>query len=412
MNQPTLSLPRLLRSLAILLFASSALIFLFQNWNDFDTIRRVLIFVGMITALSAFGVLSGGWWKDSATARVCLILATYLVPVSLSQFSALLYSTVGTTQRGPALFVLQTPNQSAANLALFASLLVLVPISYLGIRTATREKSLLLMIEFWIGNAFLLLPTREPESIGLLLLVWTSFILWNDIQYLSRERSLTITEGISIRWVIGVPPLLILLRSLILYDVTYVFISLFLALLGVANFFLAARSLQKEDHKQAAELIGACFFALSWICFSGGAFFREEQSGMVPLSLDYLVTVKLYPVAGILYALSLVSSSASVFRKMAICVGAGVALHDFLFIGGLVRSFLALMISIAVIVHGHLRNSQGLLYCGILSFLIVLASYSIRSLPLDSINPWVALCVAGVVLFGLATYFERGRGGE
>src|SRR5262249_16184489 len=151
--------------------------------------------------------------REDKGARTFLALACAIVPVNFCQLGALVYSRLASYAGNyPIYATLQAPNDVAAATAFGLGMLVLTVLSLIAFTALARSRSLLLTTAYIGLNALLLVPTRDPNSVGALLLLGTIGLAAMEARTLRTETSLKTPEGFFVRLMIGVPLILLAAR--------------------------------------------------------------------------------------------------------------------------------------------------------------------------------------------------------
>lgn len=400
-------LATILRKLAILSFTAAAGIFLFQGWQRFDTLLRVLVFSGITSSVGALGVHLGSRFRDAKTARAAIATALFLIPICITQYGALSYSFFGYAIAGPKLFILKAESLTSVLMALGGSLVLFLPLSFLSFSVLVRERRKELTALFWGLAGLLLIPTRDPLAIALF--TAAGVIAYYAVNQLSLRSAIAINtfEGKIARFALLIPLTILILRNLVMYGATMVFSGVLLMSLGGLFFFAFAESIENRSQKGLVQFIGSTLLSLGWMCLSQVSLLGDLAPTILYLPGIKLNAIQCYPIALLYFALSPKAESKSAYAKFGTFFGMLILFLDMAYSSGTSPAVFALSFALFCILFGNKSGSRFTQYGGVISFVWTVVVFTLKSITLPAISPWVALCGMGVVLFGLATFAER-----
>lgn len=220
------SVPQLLRFIGASVLIGAAITFMVEHWHNSNDISRYFQFLGFTAVLTLSGFLCGTRLSDDRGARTFLALAAAIVPAHFTVLGALLYSSNPLALKhhydGYAHFV--APFQVAVLTAAGATL-VLIPIVWTAMLALARPRAALLTGAYLATNSLLLIPTRDGNWMGLLVLVMTVATAAFDLYLLQPTTALHTREGTFARTMMAVPAAIMAGRIFNLYDVTDLFVS-------------------------------------------------------------------------------------------------------------------------------------------------------------------------------------------
>ena len=129
--------------------------------------------LGHTGVLALLGLFSGHWLKESKGARLLLTLALVSVPVNFSVLGAFIFSQSPLLDPSiyPQYVAWSVDSLQTALLTTGGAALLLIPVTLIGFAVLSRSMSKKLTLLFLISNATLLLPVRDPQLVGLMVLV-------------------------------------------------------------------------------------------------------------------------------------------------------------------------------------------------------------------------------------------------
>ena len=401
-------LPTLLRILGAGALVVAMYSYLAKGWESGNDVLRYLLMLGHTGVLAALGLASGHWLKESKGARLLLTLALVSVPANFAILGAFIFSQTGAADAGsyPHYVAWTVDSLNTALLTGGGAMLVLVPVTLLGFTVLARDMSKRLSLLFLLGNATLLLPLRDPQLIGALVLMLTFFtIVLNRRTALNHTAARTL-EGVTALGLQFLPLAILSGRSLWLYSVdqyllTVLFVTLFVILRQI--------SLQLEPNSKVRSLLDALslFPAVS----------------VAPLLSDALHTTRLLPeqlvfplgalaCTAMVYDISRRSlNGAGFYRRLAV---AGLLLSmtiNLLLFSDAVSALACLLLGLVLIWQGYRMQQRSLFGGGILLALAGTVQQFIELVQHFDLGNWAVLALAGIASILVASTIES-RGGS
>ena len=412
LNQSTPSKPgglaRALRVVATILIVGAGAVFLFQGWSHFDSVMRILSFLGFAALLGVTGVLCAFKLKEDKGARTALILSCALVPVIASQIGALIYSLGHSPPVGPSIFILRAVSQGQVFMIGAASVIVLLPLIFTAFSVVARSRALLLTVVYALANAVLLIPIRDPNLVGGLALALLAALVTTDLRFIKSEAKLLNFEGRISRTLPFLPLVLIIGRNLTMYSPSAMLFSAIFAGIGSALFFVMPKYVSDESLIMTSQASGATFLCSAWaaLVHAGFASIGENYFGL--LHNQYYIPCMGLPMAAILILLSLIAhSKGEGYRILAgLCAVVTVILHMAI-IGGILSSVLCLLVAIVLLSVGYMIEDRAVAACGVIGIIVGLTTHLRYAIVLYTMNPWVSLALLGIVVLIASSYLER-----
>lgn len=319
-----------LRSIGAIIVVIASIVFLFQGTGIAgmeNSTTRHWIFLG-ITAL--FGGLTwflGAVVKENKGARTAIALAVATIPVLFAQMAGMLYDLLGKTDlfgNGKkelvegAIDAIKMDSVSPGTFAIIsvATLLVTLPIAYLGNRILARKQMTPLTILLMVGNGLLLLPFRSNiVIISVILVAATVGLLTYVVKVYKTDTTMRTKEGLLAILNLFIPIVIIALRTLFLYESgqTPLFVGLLLALSGLAAAIIPM-SFKNSPVGTFSQCSGAILVALGWFV----AFFDVNIEGVSNLKFY----IQGLPLGLLVYGISfmLQKSQAIMLRRVALVI--------------------------------------------------------------------------------------------
>ena len=398
-------LSRILRLVASLTLISAAAVFLLQGLTAFDSTLRVVLFVVFTAVLAGTGLWCGLRLKDDKAARTALALTLLIVPVNFSQFGALIYSLYYRVTTGPQIFILKAGSALSVWIALALSLCLLLPIVYTGFAALARSRVVEFNKVFLLLNEILLVPTRETNLIGALCIAALILIFRTEA---GNGVELRTVEGKLARLSLYLPVIILVGRSLVMYQADAIFISLLLGALGFILFSVMPNYLQNRRGSQYLQQLGAICFISSWETFANAAFFKGTMSAICSLGAESYLPVLVLPVAAILSLLSIFAiSEAVLYRTLASIVAIVCAVLQLMIFGGIMASILIFALSLALTTLGVMRDEVGTTRIGLIGVCVALFYHMRYAMELYTFSPWLTLGSLGITILVASSLIEK-----
>jgi hypothetical protein len=396
-------LPKLLRYVGSTVLIASALAFMAQNWSSGDDILRYFYFLGFTLVLSGAGVLCGLRIRDDKGARTFLGLAAAIVPAHFTVLGALLYSQfpwLSGFSNYPSYALITAPDGLAAVVTTGVAVATLIPITWMAFMAFTRAEAPRLSKAYLLANCALLVPTRHPDLIAVMGLAMLAALLVFDRRTLHPSSFMRTREGYFVR-VMLVSPLLVLIgRSLNLYEVSSLFVAGAFAMLASLLFEIVPAALKNRRLQVWSQRLSVPAAAAAWavmtdtICSSFGA--------------DAYLPIFCLPMSALLVLMSVRTlDSGSGFRAMAALLGTGGAAANLVIFPGVGASFICLLVAIVTSAYGFSVSQKSVFFAGLASGVFALLYHLRFAIELYDASPWGSLAALGTATVLAASLLER-----
>ncbi|MCB1935760.1 MAG: hypothetical protein KDF59_07445 [Nitrosomonas sp.] len=206
---------------AALIFAMYS--FLAKGWQNGNDSFRYLLLLGHTGVLAAMGLASGHYLKESKGARLLLVLALVSIPVNFAILGSFIYSqtvhlSAAHADNYPDYVFWSVDSLNTALLTIAGSLLILAPVVLLGFTVLARYMSTQLSLLFLFSNSALLLPVRDAEIIGLLVLALTGLVFVLTRKFAANQVAAKTPEGMIALSLQLLPLSVLAVRNLWLYS--------------------------------------------------------------------------------------------------------------------------------------------------------------------------------------------------
>ncbi len=404
------NLPAILRILGAGAVLIAMYSFLIRGWDSGDDMFRYFLMLGHTGALAAIGIASGYWLKESKGARLLLTLSLVSVPANFAILGAFIFSQTAAIDVStyPHYVAWSVDSLNSALLSNGIALLVLIPVTFLGFTVLARSMSKKLSILFLLSNAALLLPLRDPQLVGIMVLVLAFVVIALSRKTSNHNAAAKTSEGIIALGLQLLPLAVLMGRSLWLYSA-----DLFLlAVLSLSVFFILRQVSFYLGGKSRVKDVLEGFSVLSAILF-----------GLLLIDILQAVTSFSY---GILFPLGVVASMAMVyeisFRRHCDHYRAG--LYRRIAVAGLVLgiavnllsntnfviSLMTVIIGMGASLTGYKMQQKNLFSGGIILMLLGIAQQLYELVWHFDLGNWAGLAVLGVVSIVIASMMESQDG--
>lgn len=216
-------------------------IFLLEGVEVVNDLQRFLTMLGLTAALTGAGLVMSLVLKEQRGSRVFISLGLLSVPVNFTVFGALVYSVMpldGMAINYPQFAHWQVASMADITMAIFSGLAVLLPVVWMGYSVLARSARNWLSITLLLGSVVLVVPVRVEFWAAVLALSATAIAWWQCQRYSKDSLVLKTTEGRFAIALLFIAPIIVVVRSLFLYEVSGV-----LVLTLGAGFYLTMRQL-------------------------------------------------------------------------------------------------------------------------------------------------------------------------
>ena len=401
-NEKLKSLPVILRCMGALVLVAAATTFLLQQWDSMNHIVRYFAFLGFTLTLGVAGFFCGLRIKEDKGARTFLAVAVAVVPVHFCQLGALIYSKVGAVTHVPALLTWVAPDLLTALVTTAIGLSALIPLTLVSFSALARSHAKVLTAIYLIANVSLLIPTRVPGLIGVLALVTFLGVAFFERERFAGEPSLQTKEGLLVRGLLYAPVALMIGRSMNLYAIDQLFLSMLNAIIAIALFRFVPQRI--EDHKDAATTQSLAIWPAMLAQFYLASALIEQFS----INADMRIPLTYLPMSVILLTMSLCSlGSGSGYRKSAVLLAIITVIAELVIYPGTAASFLCVFTGMLTAAYGYTAEEKASFVLGLLGLGAGLGYHIKSALELASISPWLSLAIVGIVTVIASSYLER-----
>jgi hypothetical protein len=408
-NRLTEKLPALLRILGAtaLLFAMYS--FLVRGWQEGSDMFRYLLLLGHTGILAVIGLASGHYLRESKGARLLLVLALVSVPVNFAILGSFIYSQTTATATAhsgefPNYVTWAVDSLNTALLTSAGALAVLIPVIFLGFTVLARQMAVKLSLLFLFSNAVMLLPLRDPQHIGLIVLALTIVVAIATRALADKQVTAKTAEGIIALGLQMLPLSVLAIRNLWLYTPD----DFLFAVLCVCVFLMLRRaSLCLETTTKARIILDriALIPALLVVLPLSSALAAPTDSTFLSASL--VLPVSLAVSAAMVYDLSRHSQGyAGAFRLVAIWeILLGMTLNLMIF-DGLLATVSCVIAGACLLMHGYHARQRGVFLAGAALVLVSMLQQLFELIYRFDLNSWISFAILGIIAIVAGSVLE------
>ena len=383
LNKTTLTL----RWIGGVAMAIAAIQFMVSGRYDMNTLSAHYIFLGLNVFLCVLGIFCSHFLKEAKTARTFLGLSLAMIPVQMAQMGAYIYSHFNVVTNIPRAMQLTLPRGVNLGLIALISLVVLLPIIYLGFSVFFRPEKNRLSLFYAINSLLILLPFRHSHEMGLTLLL---MVILNII-CLNKLINLKTIEAQVSKLLLFIPTLIVTGRNLF-YPNVDIFQSYMAIILSAILFYLAPKLTDELKLKKLFQELSivSIIFATFFICSA----VSTKYSLILILSL------------GVIQSLSYIAINEKKFRIVAASVLPFIMCYIFIFESVFVTT-LCLMIPGVLLACSVYHKEKIPLIIHSITLTTFTFFKLIKVVVLPDVGLWQTLSVCGILLIVTSAIIEK-----
>ncbi len=398
-------LTRILRTIGAGVLIASASSFLVHQWEAGNDIQRYLALLAHTAVLCAAGFFYGLRIQDSKSARTFLAVAAALVPAHFCILGGLVYSQLSLDGGSAPVAQYATwvaPSPLAALLTVSGALLVLTPVTAISFLALVRPRARELTTAYLGLNLAMLLPTRDPEPVALLVGLGLAVLGFLELRRFRGDPSLRTLEGGFVRAMLVSPVALLLARSVLHYELSWLFHGVLFAA-GALLLFVAARELVRAPgFARGLQALAAVLAGGAWLCWTGAL---EQGMGLPDAAV---IPMFVLPYAATLVAMSLFAvTSGALYRRAAVALAMAGMAFDLALFPSVGASLVCLGLSIGTLAYGYLLERRVLLLTGAAGLAFALVHHVRWAVELYAFSHWGSLALLGGAVIVSASLLER-----
>ncbi len=397
------TLSRILRIVGAFSVVGSMSVFLLQDWGNGNDLHRYYLLLSQSVLMATGGFCLAFLLKENKGARVFFGLSLVSIAANLTTLGALIFSYIqwGNTLSsypGIALWTLSSGTSIAFALALAA--IVLIPIAIFGFKVMARESAIPLAGVYMLSNSMLLLPVRATlyTSIiaGMSILLSLAFVT----KLVAKNPKLRTAEGKFARLLLFVAPVIMLIRSLWLYQTDDLIFTI-IAFIG----FMTLRhcSLQLELESRFRNFMEFSSIPLAFLV-------ATPASQLIDKVLPFEFSLPAFALVFAAHMIDLAKRSQSYKHSALIIGGLATSLSFMLHLAlyeSIFNGIMCALIGIAVIVMGYIHKSRIITMFGFITAAVALIYDLFHIYAMIDLFSWTSLAIIGISAIVIGSIIER-----
>lgn len=397
------SVSQILRFLGASVMVASMSVFLLQGWDSTNDTVRCFILLAQTGLLAAGGFGLSFLLKENKGARVFFGLSLASIPANFTVLGALIYSQFqwdGDLGTYPEFATWVMTDLSYMTFTIIAVLAVLIPVAFLGYSVMARRSSKKLALTLLLTSSALLLPVRGSLYVGILVVAIALFVLINITRMANEDLTLRTPEGVFARFLLFVPALIVLARSIFFYQP-----DAFLVVTIALTAFVIMRhvSLQLDaEHwiRSVLELTSPIVALVVAMNLFDGIEHIVNEMVLIPI----FVSVFSAMVADVAYRCGRYKS---LYINTAAIVMAGGFMLNLLTSDSLFVALMCAVVGIGILIAGYMMRRRLILNIGVITFVVGLGNQLIEAIQHIDLTSWGSLAVMGTTAIIIASVLDR-----
>lgn len=397
------TLSQILRFAGAATMVASMSMFLLQGWDLGNDVNRYFLLLAQTMLLAGGGFALSYLLKENKGARVFFGLSLVSIPANFTILGAMIYSLVqwdGSLGEYPGFANWVAGDASALLLTMAAAMVVMVPLTVLGYSVIARRSARRLSIALLLSSATLLLPARGSLAVGLIIATAIMALLWLLADLARRDATLRTPEGVFARLLLFVPPIIVLVRSFLLYQPD----AILAVTLGITS-FVTMRQLGLQFRPthwlrtilELASPVVAFVIAVALVDSFGG---RLNDAAFVPI---FTLTL-----AGLIAEVGTRAGRYSgLYLNSAAFFVAGLIPANLALFGGPLNAALCSLIGIAMLIPGFGLQRRFVMLCGAITLLSGLGYGAVQLLDWVDLGSWSTLAIVGTTAIVAGSVLDR-----
>lgn len=397
------TLSQILRFTGASIMVASMSLFLLQGWDAGNDINRYFLLLAQTVLLAAGGFGLSFLLRENKGARVFFGLSLVSIPVNFTILGALIYSQFQwdsglVTYPDMAFWVMNDVGNMLFTIG--AALVVLVPVTFLGLSVMARRSAKKLSVVLLLASSALLLPVRSSLYVGILAAAAALLVLLIVLRISKNDLTLQTPEGGFARMLAFVPSIIILARSILLYQPD-AFLIMTIALIAFVT--MRQTALQFEAHhwfRSLLEVLSPLAALIVAVSLLDGIESIVYHDLVIPICATAFSAL----VADIAFRCGRYEKF---YSNLAAIVFAGGFLINLQFFGGLLNAGMCLVAGIGILMAGYVIRRRLILVLGVITLLIGLVYQLHEAIQLVDLTSWGSLAIIGTTAIVIASVLDR-----
>jgi hypothetical protein len=397
------TLSRILRIVGAFSVVASMSVFLLQGWDNGNDVHRYYLLLSqtILLALGGFGLAF--LIKENKGARVFFGLSLVSITANLTTLGALIFSYVqwgGALSNYPDIALWTVTSGASIAIALVIATLVLIPITLFGFKVMARQSALSLTTAYLLSGSMLLIPVRDTLYVSIIagasILLSLAFVT----KLVQKDQLLRTAEGKFARILLFIAPVIMLLRSLWLYqadDLIYTII----AFIG----FMTLRhcSLQLDIESKTRKLMEFVSIPIAFLVAASATELLDKL-----LHFEFAL-----PVFALIFSAHMfdMAKRAHNFKHAALIIAALITSLSFMLhlaiYESLFNGVMCALVGLALIALGYISKSRTIVIFGFITTTVAVAYDLFHIYEMVNFLSWTGLAAAGTSAIIIGSIIER-----
>jgi hypothetical protein len=401
------TLPQVMRWTGSIMLICAGAFFMIQGFDSISFLTRHWIFTAIVFAMGGFGLFTGLILKEIKGARVLLGLSVALIPVLFSQLGALIQSLTADPQVTlPKVILAQCESPVLTLITALSTIGLVIPVILFGFKVLARPQCTLLSITYFLLNAVILIPGRNPSFSGALFLLMALLISYLYTLRLQNSSIYTTIEG-KLSMLMMFSPLAIVASRALFYNPDLLYFGFLFGGAGILLLNIQSKVPQNLQIK-SFQKTGGILFLMSAVPLISLPVFQNMAipSEIIPFTI---LLPELLLIAYVTHSNN--DKKGETVRMLAAIVTLAIVIVDHLICTNSTVSIMTMVTGIVLIALSVSKKERGAFYVGILCTAGGITGALWSTLKFQSQWTWVLFAIIGIValLFGTLSEMYKAR---
>lgn len=397
------TLSRMLRITGAFSVVASMSVFLLQGWDNGNDLHRYYLLLSQTVLLAIGGFGLAFLIKENKGARVFFGLSLVSITANLTTLGALIFSYVqwgGALSNYPDIALWTVSSGASIAAILVIATIVLVPITLFSFKIMARQSALPLTAAYLLSGSMLLIPVRDTLYVSIIAGASVLLALAFVTKLANKDKLLRTAEGKFARSLLFIAPVIMLVRSLWLYqadDLIYTIIAF--------TGFMALRhcSLQLELESRVRKL-------MEFISIPTTFMVAAPASQLIDKLLPFNCVLPVFSIVFTAHMIDMTKRSQTFRHATLIMAGLvtslsfmfHLAIYDILFNG-----VVCALIGLAIIAMGCISKSRVITALGFITTAVAVSYDLLHVYEMIDFLSWTGLAAIGTSAIIIGSIIER-----
>lgn len=394
-----------LRGIGAGLLWTSVSTFMLQRWETGSDIHRYYMLLGHTVFLCIIAIFCGLRINEGRSARIFLGLILGSIPVHFTVLGGLLYSRFQWDQVAlqiPLHAIWVAPSSTSALFTTTVGFLVLAPLCFVSMLALARAHAVRLSIVYMLINSTILLPLRSADATGIIVILLFILFLLLESRYFTSKSALQTVEGKYIRLMMTLPLVLIIGRTISLYNITLIFFGSILMGASISVFFLTPRFFRELSEQRLSQGVSAVVGSIGIYLMASGLDENWQLASYLFIPLWVLPCIVLLIIMSFICI-----GNGNGYRSTAAALAIFSLGYNLYVFGNVWSSILCLFASSTAAAYAAFVRNKTIMLIGGVGVVFGLGYHMYYAISSSTIVNWGSLTVIGGTLIIVASLFER-----